>query len=318
MIFIRKKIFIFLVVTIVVVLLSWHFYKKTRPVLNQQTIAIVGNFVIKTTDFEKRLNNTKLNYSPEYTEANISKLKTTLLKQMIIENILIEEAKKRNIVVSNEDLNRYIKNITSGYSKTELDQLLFNQFKSYEEWTEEIRHKLLIEKVISNITFEKINITEEQIKEYYKTHYEGKTTPQKVRLAQIFTVSKEKAQQALDEIKAEKDFGEIAKKYSESPEARSGGTVGTISKGEGIEVFDKAFDMADQSVSGIIQSEYGFHILKVLAQIPATEIKYEDVKPFITAKLATQKESTTYEAWLSEKIKRVKIVKNKPLLNSIK
>jgi len=318
MIFIRKKIFIFLIVSVAIAFVAWQFYKKTQTKLDPQTIAIVDTVAIKTADFEKRLNNTKLNYSPEYAEANLSKLKNGVLKRMIIETLVIEEAKKRDIVVSNEELDRYIKNITSGYSKTELDQFLFNQFKSYDEWAEEIKNKLLIEKVMPKMTLEKVDITEEQIKEYYKTHYEGKATSPKVKLAQVFTVSKDKAQQALDEIKTGEDFGKVAKKYSESPEAKSDGIIGMVSKGDGIEVFDKAFEMEDQAISGIIQSEYGFHILKVLAHVPASEIRYEDVKPFITAELARQKESTMYETWLSERIKRAKIVKNKPLLNSIR
>ena len=165
---------------------------------------------------------------------------------------------------------------------------------------------------------EKVNVPEESIKTYYKENYEGKISPEKVKLAQIFTSSKEKAQKALDEVNAGIDFMEVAKKYSESPESKNGGLLGNISKGQGIEIFDKAFDMQDQAISGILQSEFGFHILKVLSRIPATQVSYEQARPIIVSELAGNKEAKVYEQWLSSKMKKTTITQNKALLDSVK
>ena len=318
MIFIRKKIFLILLVLVSITGLAWFTYQRSIPKLDDHTIAIVGNTPIKVSDFEKQLNNTKTNYSPEYTDSHLSSLKKSVLKKMIIDSLLLQEAKKKNIEVSKEELERYVKNITYGYSRQELGQLLFSQFKSYDEWVLEIKQKLLIEKVISKIMLENVNVPEESIKTYYKENYEGKTSPPKVKLAQIFTSSKEKAQKALDEVNAGIDFMEVAKKYSESPESKNGGLLGNISKGQGIELFDKAFDMQDQAVSGILQSEFGFHILKVLSHIPATQVSYEQARPIIVSELAGNKEAKVYEQWLSSKMKKTTITQNKALLDSVK
>ena len=318
MIFIRKKLFIILLLSIAVVWSAWWLYNNRTPVLDDQTVAIVNKTALKVADFEKRLNNSKANYQSEYVGAHITKIKNILLKKMIIESLINEEASRRGITVSDKELSRYIKNITYGYSKAELDQLLFNQFKNYNEWSQELKQKLLMEKTMSKVILEKVKIPEEEIKTYYDANYAGKISAPKVTLAQVFTSSKEKAQKALDEINAGADFGEVAKKYSEAPEAKTGGIVGTIAKGEGIEVFDKAFDLPTQTVSGIIQSEYGFHILKTISHMPASEITYDSVKPLIVAELTRQKEATTYNSWLSDKIKKAKIIINKALLDSIK
>ncbi|MFH1224077.1 MAG: peptidylprolyl isomerase [Pseudomonadota bacterium] len=108
------------------------------------------------------------------------------------------------------------------------------------------------------------------------------------------------------------------KKYSESPEAENGGVVGLITKGQGIEAFDRAFDMKQSDITGIIQSNYGFHIFNVLGYTPAAEITYKDAKDFIAGELAREKETKYYEEWLKDKLKNIKILKNAALIDSVK
>ncbi|MFH1224078.1 MAG: SurA N-terminal domain-containing protein, partial [Pseudomonadota bacterium] len=149
--------------------------------------------------------------SPPDKVKNIQALKNTVLKRMIIETLLLQEAEQKGITVTDEELNRYVNNIKKGYSKEEFDQLLLSQFKTYEDWVGEVRNSLLVEKALSRDTIEKITIQEKDISDYYNKNYAGKTSEPKIKLAQIFTRSKENAEKAVNEINNGLSFSEAAK-----------------------------------------------------------------------------------------------------------
>ena len=164
----------------------------------------------------------------------------------------------------------------------------------------------------------KISVSDKEILDYYNANYEGKTSEAKVKLAQIFNTNKTTIDQALVELKSGAPFEDIAKKYSQGPEATNGGVIGYIKKGEGISIFDKAFDIVGQNETSVVQSEYGFHILRVLEYVPAGKITLESVKQSIITQLANETETKIYEEWLSDSLKSAKIFKNTALLDSIK
>jgi len=182
----------------------------------------------------------------------------------------------------------------------------------------DVKRKLLIEKTLSREVTERVNVSDKEVQDYFDKNYNGKTTEAKVKLAQIFTASKPLAEQAMAELKNGASFEEVAKKMSQAPEASNGGVVGYIKKGEGIQIFDKAFDMKPLVNSEIIQSEFGFHILRVLEYIPAGQLTLEKMKQSIISELAREKETALYEQWLSESLKRARIYKNTALLDSVK
>ena len=260
MILVRKKIILILLILSSLIAGVWYVYSIKRLKLDARTIAIVNKEPISISVFETRLNNIKTNYQPEYAEAHTSIIKKNLLRKMIVESMLLQEADKKGISVSDKELQRYVRNLTYGYTKTELEQLLFNQFKTYDEWVQEIKTKLIIEKVMSKVILDKIKISEDSIKELYQEKFEGKTSQEKIKLAQIFTTSQEKIKQAEEELKTGIDFHEIAKKYSESPEATNGGILGSF-QGRYRDL-DKGFELPEGQTSEVLSSDYGFHILR--------------------------------------------------------
>ena len=250
--------------------------------------------------------------------ANFPAIKQTILRRMILDELILQDGKKNNITVSDEELNRYIKSIKQNYTDDEFNQLLTNQFKTLEDWSAEIKKMLIIEKTLSKEVIEKINVPDKEIKDYYDKFYVNKISEPKVKLGQIFTTSKETAEKALEELKAGANFEDLAKKYSEAPEGKKGGLIGYLNKGDGLEIFDRAFDMQIGETTGVIQSDYGFHILKVLEHVPPAQITIESAKPFIINEIVRTKENKYYEEWLSNRFKDSKIFKNTALIDSIK
>ena len=281
------------------------------------TIVTVNNKQIKLQDFQERLSAIKMNYPPDQ-KLDLKKIKASVLRRMIIEALILQEANNKKIKVSDDELERYVKNIKQNYTEEDFNQMLNNQFKTYDDWIIDVKKKLLIEKTLSKSITEKINVSDKEILDYYNSNYEGKTTEAKIKLAQIFNTNKATLEQAIVELKNGASFEAVAKKYSQGPEAANGGVIGYIKKGDGIQIFDKAFDMVEKNEVSIVQSEYGFHILKVLEYIPASKTTLDSVKQSITTQLAGEKETKVYEEWLSDSLKNAKIFKNTALLDSIK
>jgi foldase protein PrsA len=282
-----------------------------------ETIATINGKQLMLQDFQERLSTIKMNYPPDQ-KLDLKKIKSRVLRRMIIEALILQEADNKKLQISNEELNRYIRNLKQNYTEADFNQMLNNQFKTYDDWVADVKRKLLIEKTLSKEVTEKINVTDKEIKDFYDKNYSGKTIEAKIKLEQIFTITKAAAEQAMAELKEGKPFEDVAKKFSQSPEASNGGIIGYIKKGEGIQIFDKGFDMRPLDNSEIIQSDYGFHILRVLEHIPQTQMTIDKVRQNIMGELAREKETKLYESWLSDNLKTAKIYKNTVLLDSVK
>jgi peptidyl-prolyl cis-trans isomerase D len=109
--------------------------------------------------------------------------------------------------------------------------------------------------------------------------------------------AKAKAQAILDEVrKAPADFARIAKAQSQDPgSAELGGDLGTIEKGVFVKpVEDAIYGLKEGETSGLVRSEFGYHIIKVTKVVPAVQKTLEEAKPEIAAELKKTKMSTKY------------------------
>jgi len=106
-----------------------------------------------------------------------------------------------------------------------------------------------------------------------------------------------KAEQILAELrKSPERFAELAKKYSQDPgSAQKGGDLGLVSRGMMVKPFeDAAFALKDGETSGIVQTEFGYHIIRVTAVAPARVRPLEEVRPELVAEIRKQKGEQRY------------------------
>ena len=105
-----------------------------------------------------------------------------------------------------------------------------------------------------------------------------------------------------------KDFSELAKKDSECPSKTKGGDLGYFRRGQMVKPFeDVAFSLKPGEVSGVVETDFGFHIIKVTDKKPATTVSYEEVKDRIIATLKSDKLEKETDLYLEPLKKRAKI-----------
>ncbi|HLY61688.1 MAG TPA: peptidyl-prolyl cis-trans isomerase [Terriglobia bacterium] len=145
-------------------------------------------------------------------------------------------------------------------------------------------------------------VTDDDVKSYYETHLSDYRLQDRAHVLHILfkttgktpeevSAAEKTANAVLGQIKAGKDFSELAKQYSEdTTSAQKGGDLGWIVHGQTVKEFDDvAFTMKPGQVSGLVKTIYGIHIVKVLERQMAHVESLEEVKGDIRKMLEEQK-----------------------------
>ncbi|NOY52053.1 MAG: hypothetical protein GXP58_00335 [Deltaproteobacteria bacterium] len=172
----------------------------------------------------------------------------------------------------------------------------------YEKHQEDFRTKEEINVLYAYLTpqdfFREVTLPEGAAKRYYKENKEDYVQPEKIRVRHILIrvprnadgealqKAREKIEGILKQVKAGQDFTELARKYSQDSSASRGGDLGYFAKGQMVKAFEKAaFALQPGETSGIVQSKFGFHIIKMEDHKAAIAKSFEEVRPRIEAKL---------------------------------
>jgi len=159
-----------------------------------------------------------------------------------------------------------------------------------------------------------INVTEDEIKSFFKANADKYQNQQQREASHILIAAsknappaekakaKAKAEDVLNQIrKNPKQFEELAKKYSQDPEsAKKGGDLGSFGRGMMVKPFDDAvFSMKVNEISNIVESDFGYHIIK-LTKIIGEGGAFDAMRPQIKAELIYQKGQEKFAALAEE------------------
>lgn len=283
-------------------------------------IAVVNYDVITLAEFNKAfepyLKNIEDNYKGNDIEAIINQSKGAFLNRLV-ENLLIEqEAKKagRGIAVTDEEVMNVIKD-TIAKKKSNMEEFkknLASEGTSFESMKKDVKSQMMRMRLLRREIKSKVMVSDEEIGEYYNKNrqdYEGKEA---IRLKQIFLAVpaktdkktkakiKEEAAQLRKRVLAGEPFELLAAKYSQGPGAAQGGDIGFIEKGTIIVAVESvAFSLPMEQVSEVIESNIGFHIIKVVDKRGAGLKPIAAVREEIKAKLEDEKLEKKYEEWIT-------------------
>jgi len=146
-----------------------------------------------------------------------------------------------------------------------------------------------------------ISVTDAQVQTFYNSHLDQYRTPERVHARHILLSITNKpkdevpkiqaqAEALLKQIKGGADFADLAKKNSQDPgSAQKGGDLGWVSRGQMVKNFEDAvFSLKENQISGVITTEYGFHIIQVLEKQAPRLQPLDEVKNQIVTTLKNQ------------------------------
>ena len=149
-------------------------------------IQINGN-KITVSDYKKALEISKTGYQHNFTQNKkaLAFVQERLLKQMTEELLLKTYAKDKKISISNSELKKEIETIKLQYPDNLFDQLLLENAISFKSWSERLKIRLLMEKVIKIEVTPKVKVTTSDMKEFYRKYYKNDLSPKEKTMAKV-------------------------------------------------------------------------------------------------------------------------------------
>lgn len=222
------------------------------------------------------------------------------LDLMISNEIIRQEAEEADITVTEVELDAELAEYEERYGGAEaLEAAIAQSGMTMEDLTSEMENFLKVEKIIGP----DIETTDEAIATYFKENQEALGQPAQVEASHILTETKEQAEEVANKLADGVDFAELAAEYStDTASAENGGDLGSFGKGEMAAEFEEAaFGMEPGDISEPVETEFGYHIIKVTDKTEAAEATLEESKEEIREILFDEALSAQYATWLAEK-----------------
>ena len=255
--------------------------------------------------------------------AFIEQLKTRMrqeaLERMIVERLIDEQVRAAQIVVTAEDVNDHIKAMAAAekLSMEDMKALIEASGQSFEQWRQQMQFekRLAYQKLFESRFDDKVDITEENAREYYFENQQRFEIPEQVKASHILikpdtsdpnvepalaeAAAKAKAEDLLKQIKDGAGFAELAKANSGCPSSARGGDLGFFSRGRMVPAFEEAaFALEVGQVSDIVETRFGYHIIKATDRKEAGTKTFEQEKDGLMAMLTAKKQSELAEQYI--------------------
>ena len=239
-------------------------------------------------------------------------MREKVVSELIVKSLLNEEMVKRNIKVAKEELEAAEKEIVSKFgSKEQFTQIIKLNGVTYETFKKDLEDEIKMKKFVDSVAM--VSIGESEAKKYYDENQDKFKYPQRVRASHILISAnpeqlakkiaeekkdvtqtelvkmvekqmvelKDKAEKLQKQVKkAPSTFAKVAKENSQDTgSALRGGDLGFFAKEEMVEPFAKAaFELAPNTISEVVQSPYGYHIIMVTDRSEAGTLSFEQSK----------------------------------------
>jgi len=245
-----------------------------------------------------------------------------VLDDMIGYKLLVQEAKARKIAVPDADVEAQVAQIRSQFqTDAQFQQALAAQKMTLEAVRADARSEIGVEKLVEGEIGAKIAVKPEAINDFYQKNQDKFQQGPRVRASHILITvaqsadaaakqqAKTKAEGILKDLKAGKDFAAAAKENSQDPgSAPNGGDLGYFEQGQMVPQFEQtAFALKPGETSELVETQFGYHIIKVAEKQTSRVVPLEEAKGQIEQYLADQNRQAETEAFVSTLKAKAKI-----------
>lgn len=241
--------------------------------------------------------------------------------QLVSAELLYQAAAKQEV----KDLDKQIDaKLAQGKARFKDDQDFKKAIKDLEmdekDLREYTRRDLLISSFVEKTFVSKAAVTEAEIRAFYDKNPDKFKKDETVKASHILigvdgtataaekTKAREKADKLQKEVAGGADFAAVAKGNSTCPSAPQGGDLGFFGKGQMVPAFEKtAFALKVGEISPVVETQFGYHIIKLTDKKPAATVDFKDAKAKIEEFLKGQKVNEAIQKYLADTKKTAKI-----------
>ena len=239
---------------------------------------------------------------------NLPKLEEKALGQAIGAKLLLDQAAKLDLPVSAADIDAEVAKVVEQVGGPEnYKKALAAQGVTEEQFRKELEKGAKVNKLVEQACSSVADPTDDEVAAFYAAHKDEYVAPEQVLCQHILVKGTDDA--ALDKIKdirarivdGKADFAEEAKKHSDCPSGQQGGSLGWFGRGMMVPEFDKAaFEMKKGEVSGIVTTQFGYHIIYKADQKGGEKQTLVDVHDQIRDLLRHEARGRAMDAYVAE------------------
>ncbi|NLK41936.1 MAG: hypothetical protein GX298_07765 [Planctomycetes bacterium] len=249
-----------------------------------------------------------------------NRIRTSVVDMMVDQALVEQKLAEKKITIDDEKVNKQIEDIAKSQNlKMEDIEAEIARFgMTMDDLRGQVRRQLQIDALIDS-EMKKEEITEEEIKTFYEENPQYFESPEQVRVAHVLILTqgksdeekaeaKKKIEEVLKKAKAGEDFAALAKEYSEDPGSKDNGGEYTFPRGQMVPEFEEvAFTLKEGQISDIVETQYGYHVIKKLEHLEAKKQTLDEVKDQIKDFLTRQKRNQFWQEYLKKMREGAKI-----------
>jgi peptidyl-prolyl cis-trans isomerase SurA len=309
------------VLTLPAALLSPSVGAQAKPAAGADSVARVNNDVITLSDYQKAEQQLRDEVArdcqgcpQDQIDAQFKAQQKDLLRGMIDQSLMVQRTKDMGISVES-DLAKRLDEVRQQNGLATLDDLRKGVEASgltWEDYKTTIRNGLLQKELVQREVSSHVDITSDEVKQYYEAHLQEFTLPERVVLSEIslstegkspeeFAAVRSKAEGLRTSVLNGDDFHQVARLYSQGSTAKEGGGLGTFKRGELSPQLEAAvFQISKGQISDVIQTRTGFEVLKVEDHLQAGLQPMDEVEAAIRKTIYAQKMQPRMRDYLAE------------------
>ena len=291
---------------------------------SENKVAVVNGSVITQAKFDREMRIAQRRSSSTgkpLTDSQLSAIKKETLEQLIDRELLYQESQKKGIKVDETAVKEQLETLKKRFpSEAEFKNALSKMNLSEAGVKSEFARGMAIQKLIDKEFVQKVTVSDKEVKAYYDSNPDLFKQPGQVRASHILVKvdprgdasQKAEARKKIEKIQQKlhkgEDFAALAKEFSQCPSSAKGGDLGYFKRGQMVKPFEEAaFALNSGEASDIVETRFGYHLIKVVDKKPKSTITYEDVKDKLGQYLKQEKVKKEVSLYIEKLKQKAKI-----------
>jgi parvulin-like peptidyl-prolyl isomerase len=291
-------------------------------------IATVNGVDITAEAFLRELN-TRMNilqqrFPPEQLEQMQPRIREQILDQMIARQLLLQEAKRLNMTITDDELASYRAELEAALPPgVNLSAVLTQRGISEEQFIRDFNDDILVRKLIEQTTISATEVADAEVELFYQENQAQFKQPElatarhllvAVKNGQDREAAREKASQLRERLLAGEDFAELVRAESDDPGSKESGGLYTFPRGQMVPEFEHAsFTQEIGAIGDLVETHFGFHIIKVEKREEAREIPLAEVRSNVVSYLRSRKATAAAQEYINSLRQKSDVVIHQPL-----
>jgi parvulin-like peptidyl-prolyl isomerase len=292
---------------------------------NENAAIMVNGFEITKQDVSQAvemLRQTMINAFPQKALEGMSpELTKDAAKQLVANQLMLDEAKKRNITVDSSVVDSSFKSFKNRFGDSAAFQNAISQMGETESSIRgEMKKGATLDKFLKSLLDNVDSVTVQECNDFYTENSSKYISGPRSRASQIFipadtsdkvkwAQSKKLADDVSAKIKVGQKFEKLAAKFSKGPGVEAGGDIGWFAKGElRPDLEGRLLTLKTGEISEVITTELGFHIIMKTAEETGSQLPYDTVKDHVQMMVNLKKRNTYISSFVDSLIGKAKVV----------